>query len=406
MIERESETVNVEKGFKPQNNSMYFMGLVLGLVALLLKETMLRPELVMDFCQLISSFLLIMHLVSVMQKYTPRMKVLMILALFMSLIIGICSDAMFQMFFMFALIFGAKGISYYNILKIYNIASAVFCISILLLCYLGLVSNVTAYSDGRELISNGVVRNSFGYVWPTDLATHIFFILLTYWILIKGKLSIVKVCLYLFISYWVLIKTDARLGTGCVLLILLFTVYLRFQHVIPLWLHALFARLTIVWIPILFILTMWATLNYDSGNMDWFAVDVVLSGRLRIGQDSFMQEGITFWGQKVEMKGGETIGGMYNYIDSSFLQAIIIYGVCFTFLLLVAYLQISYKAYKRKDYTFICAIFIAGISGFIAQHFLQIFMNPLLISLFAENDVVEQSNVVGSGEIISNNIGC
>ena len=383
---------------------MYFMGLVLGLVALLLKETLLRPELVMDFCQLISSFLLVMHIVSIIQKYTPRMKVLMVLVLFVSLIIGICSDALFQMFFMFALIFGAKGISYHSILKVYNISSAAFCISILLLCYLGFVKNEVTFSDDRELITSGALRNSFGYVWPTNFATHVFFILLSYWILIKGKLSFVKVCVFLFISYWVLIKTDARLGTGCVLLILLFTVYLRFQHVIPLWIRTSFARLSIVWIPFLFILMMWATLNYDSGNMEWFAVDVVLSGRLHIGQDAFLQEGVTFWGQKVEMKGGETIGSMYNYIDSSFLQAIIIYGICFTFLFLAAYLIITYKAYKRKDYTFLCAIFIAGISGFIAQHFLQIFMNPLLISLFANNDMVDQSNVVGCAEIVSDKI--
>lgn len=381
---------------------MYYLGLVLGLVALLLKETLLRPELVMDFCQLISSFFLAIHLVSVMQKYTPRLKALMALALLVSLAIGMCSDSLFLLFFTYALIFGAKGISFHNILTVYNIASAVFCISILLLCYLGFVRNEATFSDDREFITSGGLRNSFGYVWPTNFATHVFFILLTYWILIKGNLSFVKACVYLFIFYWVLIYTDARLGTGCVLLILLFTAYLRFQHFIPLWLRMSFARLSVVWIPILFVLTMWATLNYDSGNMDWFVIDVVLSSRLRIGQDAFMQEGITFWGQKVEMKGGETIGSMYNYIDSSFLQAIIIYGICFTFLLLVAYLYISYKAYKRRDYTFLCAIFIAGISGFIAQHFLQIYMNPLLISIFADNDMVEQPNVVGSGEVISN----
>jgi hypothetical protein len=295
------------------------------------------------------------------------------------------------MFLSFSLVFGAKGLDYNNILNIYYKTGLVFCLTTLLLCYLGFIVNITDNGTERDLASYGGIRNSFGYVWPTNLANHVFFICLAFWLYKRGQLKIVEILFYLLTSAWLIKYADARLGAGCIILIIFFSLFLYIRKYIPRTFSNLMGWIVILWIPAAFALSMWIVNEYDSNDIYWIGVDTILSGRLRVGSDTLMEEGITLWGQKVKMYGGNQSGDLYNYIDSSFLQAIIIYGVLFTIILLVCFVYLSYKAYKRGDTVLLMAVFISGLSGLVAQHFLQIFMNPLLIALVAGHTQEELS---------------
>lgn len=375
-------------------NYSYYLGLVLGLIALLLTETFLEiPDVLLYGIEFLSFIALSIQLLSVIGELSPRSKTVCLLVFVASIIIGYNTESIFLMFFFFASVYGAKGLAYPDILKAYFRTSFLFCISILTLCYFGFVKNKIDYAFDREMLAGATERNSFGYAWPTDLASHIFFILLTFWILRKGRLSVIHLLSYLCVIYWLLIYTNARLGCGCILLLLLFSVYIHFQSRIPSLLNALFGTWTVLWIPLLLLGSLWIAMYYDPSDIVWVGIDMLLSGRLEIGQDMLLYHGITFFGQIVEMNGGDVMAGEYSYIDSSFLQSIIIYGIVFSVILLIAYVSVSYKAYKRKDFVFLCAVFISGISGFVAQHFLQIFMNPLLIALFAEHITEENSDI-------------
>ena len=376
------------------NSSLYYLGLISGLVALLLTETFLEvPDVLLYGIELLSFAALLIQLLSVFGELSPWSKIVCLLVFVVSIIIGYNTESLFFMFFFFASVYGAKGLAYPDILKAYFRTSFIFCISILTLCYFGFVKNKIDYAIGREMLAGAAERNSFGYAWPTDLASHIFFILLTFWIVKKGRLSVINILSFLCVTYWLLIYTDARLGCGCILLLLLFSVYLYFQSRIPSLLNVLFGTWTVLWIPLLLFGSLWSTINYDSSSIIWMGIDVLLSGRLGIGQEMLDYKGVTFFGQTVEMNGGDVSAGEYSYIDSSFLQSMIIYGIVFSALLIIAYMCVSYKAYKRKDYVFLCAVIISGISGFVAEHFLQIFMNPLLIALFAEHIIKDNSDI-------------
>ena len=133
-------------------------------------------------------------------------------------------------------------------------------------------------------------------------------------------------------------------------------------------------------------MSLWATAAYEPTNLTWIAIDLVLSGRLDFGQEALSNYGIPLLGQLYRLQGGEIDANMYNFIDSSYLQLFIIYGLFYTFLILIAYCIFGYQSYLRRDYVILIALFVAGISGAIAQHFIQFFMNPLLLLLFTNND--------------------
>lgn len=342
---------------------------------------------------MICSISLTIHMFTILPRYSAYMQITALLIFISLIIIGINSDSLFLMFLSFSLVFGAKGIEYNKILKIYYKVGLVFCLTTLLLCYQGFIVNITDNGTERDLISYGSIRNSFGYVWPTNLANHVFFICLAFWLYKRGQLKIVEILLLLLTSAWIIKYTDARLGSGCIILIIIFSLFLCIRKYIPRHFSNLFGAIVILWIPAAFALSLWMVYEYDSNSNDiyWVGADAILSGRLHIGSETLKEEGIAFWGQKVKMYGGNESGDLYNYIDSSFLQAIIIYGVFFSIILLACFVYLSYKAYKRGDTVLLMAVFISGLSGLVAQHFLQIFMNPLLMALVADHTEKELS---------------
>ena len=374
------------------NYTFYYLGLILGVVYFLLPETcIIVPEIITDLMGMICGLSLTIHTFAILPKYSTSMQIVALMIFISLMIIGINSDSLFLMFLSFSLVFGAKGIEYIDLLNVYYKIGFVFCLFTLLLCYLGFIVNITDNGTERDLLSYGSIRNSYGYIWPTNLANHVFFIFLTFWLYKSGKLRIVEILFYLLTSAWLIKYTDARLGAGCIILLLVFSLFLYIRKYIPRLFSNLSGLIVVIWIPMAFALCLWSVLEYDSNDFYWIAVDAFLSGRLDIGSETLIKEGITFWGQKVEMYGGNQSGDLYNYIDSSFLQSIVIYGVLFTIILLACFVYLCYKAYRRGDVVLLMAVFISGLSGLIAQHFLQIFMNPLLIALVADHAQKELS---------------
>jgi hypothetical protein len=85
------------------------------------------------------------------------------------------------------------------------------------------------------------------------------------------------------------------------------------------------------------------------------------------------------------MYGGDNSGALYNFIDSSYLQLIVLYGIVYTVIYLLLFSIVGYQSYKRCDRVILVALLVAGFSGIISQHFLQIYMNPLLVALTAKH---------------------
>ena len=119
-------------------------------------------------------------------------------------------------------------------------------------------------------------------------------------------------------------------------------------------------------------------------------IDVLLSGRLSLGKEAFETAGIPLWGQFYEMFGSvRDYGAAYNYLDNSYVQLLVINGLIYTGLLVIAYMYIMKEAYRRRDFLLMYSIFFAGVSGLIAQHFIEMYMNPFLIALFAKHTRID-----------------
>lgn len=354
------------------------------------------PETTLDIpgiMQILKGFMFLfitIQLVFVFPKYNTLQNLMIILAFILVVLIGISTQRFETLYSMFALVVGAKGINFKSIVKVYFVTGSIFSLSVILMSYLGLIENLGFVSDGHGVSESDTIRYCMGYIWPTDFATHVFFVLFAYWILKDGRMTILSLILFFIIIYMVYRLSDSKLGSGCMLLLVIFSLVLKIRK----WLSLKYPGFgidsfikKILWmsyIPVLFSIMTYATYSFDSTDPQWIATDVVLSSRLSISQDALDKEGFTWFGQEYEMVGGDAVKELYNYIDSSYLQSLVIYGIVFSILLLLLYMYITCQAYNRRDYVLLYAIIVAGISGAIAQHFLQIFMNPLWLAVTAQ----------------------
>ncbi len=381
--------------YQDSSDRIYLFGLAIGLIHYMLPETTIEaPEVIELLLKATMFFVLSLQLVIAFPKYSSPQKLLIILLFIAVVGIGYSTTFWGTIYSLFALVVGAKGIDYRKILNVYFKVGGLLCLTVVTLSLSGFIENRAVLSEGHGFNESTTIRYCLGYIWPTDFASHVFFILLSYWMLKKCHLNLLRIFLFVSVSYSVYSYSDSKLGSGCILLLVLISIYLSVKEKIFRRFNffpksTLFARF--VWslyIPFLFFISVWATASYDEGDLLWIAVNASLSGRLSLGQEMLQKEGFTWFGQEIHLSGGLTDANLYNYIDSSYLQSLIIYGLLFSITLLYAYMVLANRAYKRNNVVFLYAMFVAGISGVVAQHFIQIFMNPLLISLTASNVII------------------
>jgi hypothetical protein len=387
---------------KNPTEKIYFCGLILYILQFLQYETQWEYGSTVSMgLKMLIMFLLVFHMLRTFPRYkSPAALFIFIVSLLITCIVGFNAgykkgtNLLYSLLITFLLVFGAKNIEFRKIVKVYWLVGGVYCIVTVCSSLMGIIPNLVDVDTRSSEESIGVVedlnRMSLGYGWSTNMANHVFFILLSFFYWLNRALKNIEMFFLLGITLLVLSYTGSRLSTLCVLLMLLFSLFYKTINGKKRLESRLASCFLIVSIPLFTLFSYYLTDSYDRTEIKWVIVDVALSGRLRLGNDAFEIAGIPLWGQFYEMFGSVRDDGKdYNYLDCSYIQSLVIYGLFYTSLIVFAYMSICRTAYKRKDFFLMYAVFFAGVSGLIAQHFIEMYMNPFLIALFAKHTRID-----------------
>ena len=322
-------------------------------------------------------------------KYKNIDFIIAIALLLIVLVVGLLSERLLYLWTSCVLIIGAKGIQFRKLVKLHFVLSLSFCLFNIIGYELGMTSTPNVIDPEREsLFGEDVVRMDFGYGWATDFANHVFYILLDFWILVKGKLKWWGYLLFLYMPFFLVVYTDSRLASACILLLLISSLCLWWKEKKDNQIGRKMKLCMILSVPFFAVLSIWATFSYDPSNLYWIASDILLSGRLGLGYDAISEFGISWLGQPVEMHGAIDAGGLmeYNFVDSSYVQFLIRYGIVFISFLVLLFMRLSADAAKRNDNVLLIAIMIAGITGIVAQFVFDYKYCVLLLALVAVHE--------------------
>lgn len=230
-------------------------------------------------------------------------------------------------------------------------------------------------------------RHFAGFSWVTTSAILFLFMAFEYIYLKKGKLSIAEYAAGIGLSYWLYKLSDARMAF--LVAIVVFTFFFLFGKLIER------GRLTNAWrglfIMVPFILAAVAIgfqYIYDPDNALLAKLNEFLTGRLKWGHAGIDEYGLKLFGNKIEWVGYDAdweSGMKYNYVDSSYLQIALEYGIIVLAVILLLYALLIFTSIKNQKYYLCWLALIILVFCVTEPRLVKLAYNPFMLLAVTES---------------------
>ena len=264
------------------------------------------------------------------------------------------------------------------VLRNYVVVAGILVVGVFLLSLVGMVPNL-------QYNRAGVIRNSFGFIYPTDFASHCFYLFLAISYLLKDKFIWTRSLFGVLLSAFIIKYCDARLNALSILLATVIFIYFYYSKEKKLKIFALFPYSAVIFASIVTYLSY----KFSWSNQFLVTVNKLITGRLALGRNAFDTFGVHLFGTRnVQFigSGGKTesvIG--YNYVDSSYVQMLFTYGIVPVVLLIIIYVVASRKQYKDGQYLLVAILSLIAFNCMIEAFWFVPTYNIFMFLLFTTN---------------------
>lgn len=289
-------------------------------------------------------------------------------------------------FLLWILILGAREIPFEKIVKVF----LTVCGSILLAAMI--CAGAGVIEDYTYTRSDGALRHALGTGSPTNCGAFLFFQILCWWYLRKDKITYYEAAVVLGISVFVRQFINARTAAGCIagiaaVMCIQRALYRRAERQNREFsMNSILASILILSHIFMagFIIVVSALFD---GNIPWMLkLNALFSNRLSLGRKAMDLFEFTWFGQYIRNFShaeGLTAGG-YFYIDSSYLQIALMYGVLWLAVVLFVLLVIGCRAKRQQDWTMVWILAFMAIHSVIEPRLIQLAYNPFILALLAD----------------------
>ena len=271
------------------------------------------------------------------------------------------------------------------VLRNYVIVAGILVVGVFLLSLVGMVPNL-------QYNRAGVIRNSFGFIYPTDFASHCFYLFLAISYLLKDKFIWTRSLFGVLLSAFIIKYCDARLNALSILLATVIFIYFYYSNGKKLKIFALLPYSAVVFASVVTYLSY----KFSWSNPFLVSINKLITGRLALGRNAFDTFGVHLFGTRnVQFigSGGKTesvIG--YNYVDSSYVQMLFTYGIVPVVLLLIIYVVASRKQYKEGQYLLVAILSLIAFNCMIEAFWFVPTYNIFMFLLFTTNTFSEKES--------------
>ena len=264
------------------------------------------------------------------------------------------------------------------VLRNYVVVAGILVVGVFLLSLVGMVPNL-------QYNRAGVIRNSFGFIYPTDFASHCFYLFLAISYLLKDKFIWTRSLFGVLLSAFIIKYCDARLNALSILLATVIFIYFYYSNGKKLKIFALLPYSAVIFASVVTYLSY----KFSWSNPFLVSVNKLITGRLALGRNAFDTFGVHLFGTRnVQFigSGGKTesvIG--YNYVDSSYVQMLFTYGIVPVVLLIIIYVVASRKQYKDGQYLLVAILSLIAFNCMIEAFWFVPTYNIFMFLLFTTN---------------------
>ena len=272
------------------------------------------------------------------------------------------------------LVFSARDIDYRKLLGTFSFATFLVLILTIFASNKGVISNMFMRADGGY-------RFSLGFNYVSFASQRLFFALCSYLMFRGKKISYMELLALLLATIYLYQQTSTSSPFYLSILILTYALLsikiFKKEFIIGnFWSKALAQYGFIVALAVILYFCF-----YSSGNL-FHLVDQFTHNRLRLSVDGFRNFGVSWLGQPISFTTLDMFGNFtsnYNYIDSSFVQLLVIDGLIVSAFMLFALTKVmKYFISIQKDIVLAC-LGIMIIHGMFDPQMLVLRYSPLIL---------------------------
>lgn len=281
------------------------------------------------------------------------------------------------------------------ILKTYVFIAGSIVIGIFLLSIIGLLPNL----QFAQVRSSGlVIRNSFGFIYPTDFASHCFYLFIAWGYLLREKYIWLRVAVGVALSAFIIKFCDARLNSMSILIAVIIFLVMYYTKEKKFKVYYILPYSAAIFSSLMFYLSS----HFSFSSPFFVKLNDFFSMRLFLGKNALDTYKLHFFGTnnvKFIGYGGTTESVLsYNYVDSSYIQMLFYYGIVPVVLLVLVYVLSSRRFYKEGKMLFLSLLSLITINCMIEAFWIRpaynIFMFTLFASLISIKEINDEENKI------------
>ena len=281
------------------------------------------------------------------------------------------------------------------ILKTYVFIAGSIVIGIFLLSIIGLLPNL----QFAQVRSSGlVIRNSFGFIYPTDFASHCFYLFIAWGYLLREKYIWLRVAVVVALSAFIIKFCDARLNSMSILIAVIIFLVMYYTKEKKFKVYYILPYSAAIFSSLMFYLSS----HFSFSSPFFVKLNDFFSMRLFLGKNALDTYKLHLFGTnnvKFIGYGGTTESVLsYNYVDSSYIQMLFYYGIVPVVLLVLVYVLSSRRFYKEGKMLFLSLLSLITINCMIEAFWIRpgynIFMFTLFASLISIKEINDEENKI------------
>lgn len=285
-----------------------------------------------------------------------------------------------SMIFSLLLYFTAYDVESRQGLRIVCVTQTIFLLLLVLLSMCGYATDYIFDPQTRN-------RHSLGFSWTTTAPILYFFILLGYIYLKQEKIKISEYILLELVNIWFYKMTDTRMTfVVSSLFLLFFAIEGVFKNRWSFWRY--FNKIYCILPTCICIFSLILHWSYNPEKEVWRNLNDLLSGRLALGKSAILKYGVSLFGQKITWIGfslkRDNIynASGYNYVDCSYLQILLQFGILFLIAVLGIYTVAVYRAVNQGDYYLVWVLLLVLLFGITEPKLMFFTFNPFPMIAF------------------------
>lgn len=323
----------------------------------------------------------------------PKFKHLVILLFIELLLLLISIKSEDKTMLLFSLILlAAYHVDEVKTIKIWLLVEIFFVIITIIFSQIGIYEDYIFSPNLRA-------RHSLGFEWASISPTLLFHCILSYVYVYKENISYKVMILFGLFSLILFILTDSKAPFIYSILCIMFFLFEKKRNIFKKFIIK--HKKLIILMPLFcFLITFFITVIYDRTNQNWVLLNRIFSGRLWLQHNALDYFGYTLFGQPIELVGysiktitnGQAFTG-YNYVDCSYIQILLYYGVMFTFILLFGYMWFIKKNIDKFDFYTVWIIIMILLISLTEPRLINFAYNPFPILFFTKGVLSQNESI-------------